>query len=144
MSSDGFPLTINYQDIAKCDLLPITTSLAESLLINPYLAPGDFFRSLTDDELYGILEMLDDNESLGDEGILTEDMILITEMLVQAEGLASNSLDELGSRIKSTVMYFTLESLRRRNLVKIHYQNISYGDDYSHLKVAERLTDEDF
>ena len=145
MKDSQFPMTINYDIIADSnEVLPVTASLARALIINPYMIPGDFYKSLSDDELYSILDQMDEEEGEGQDGCVTEDVILITEMLVKAEGLASGDLDELLSRIKSTIMYFTLESLRRKNLVKIHYHNMSYGEDCSHLKVAERLTDEDF
>jgi len=135
LGEDGFPYSINYEKIlTQKGMLPITKLLVTELQKNPYMTPGDFFKDLPDSTLSELQAVADDNESKH-----FEELILITEMLTQAEGLASMSFEEMNRRTSQFIMYLTLESLKRKGLIIVHYENLSFGDDYGDKMIAERV-----
>ena len=135
LGEDGFPYTINYEKILEQkQMLPITKLLVTELQKNPYMTPGDFFKDLPDSTLNELQAVADDNESNH-----FEELILITEMLTQAEGLSSMSFDEMNKRTSQFIMYLTLESLKRKGLIILHYENMSFGDDYGDKMIAEKV-----
>ena len=134
LGSDDFPYSINYEKILEQKaMLPITKLLVTELQKNPYMLPGDFFRDLPDSTLHELQGVAENNESQH-----FEEIILMAEMLTQAEGLSSMSFEELNRRTNQFIMYLTLESLKRKGLVKIHYENMSFGDEYGDKMIAER------
>lgn len=135
MGEDGFPYSINYEKIlTQKGMLPITKLLVTELQKNPYMSPGDFFRDLPDSTLNELQVVAEDNDSRH-----FEELILITEMLTQAEGLASMSFDEINKRTSQFIMYLTLESLKRKGLIILHYENMSFGDEYGDKMIAEKV-----
>lgn len=134
IGTDGFPFSINYERILEQkSMLPITKLLVVELQKNPYMLPGDFFRDIPDSTLNELQAVAEDNDSAH-----FEELILMTEMLTQAEGLSSMSFEEMNRRTNQFIMYLTLESLKRKGLVKIHYENMSFGDEYGDKMIAER------
>lgn len=134
IGTDGFPFSINYEKILEQkNMLPITRVLVGELQKNPYMLPGDFFRDIPDSTLNELQAVAEDNDSAH-----FEELILMTEMLTQAEGLSSMSFEEMNRRTNQFIMYLTLESLKRKGLVKIHYENMSFGDEYGDKMIAER------
>ena len=135
MGEDGFPYTINYEKILEQkSMLPITKLLVVEIQKNPYMTPGDFFKDLPDSTLHELQTVADDDASEH-----FEELILMAEMLTQAEGLASMSFEEMNLRVKQFIMFLTLESLKRKGLIKLHYHNMSFGPEYGDKMIAEKI-----
>ena len=120
--------------------LPVTRLLAIDIIKNPYLIVGDFMRELSDNDVELLLDIVDDHQSPH-----YEDLILISEMLALAEGLPNEyaNEDELvdtsRTRVATLITYLTMESLARKNLIILHRENMSFGDDMGNKVVAEKL-----
>lgn len=133
-----FPMTINYDKISKDkSFLPFVRILAMDMNENPYISIGTFLQSISDHDLKGFMAIIEDNEELA-----LEHIILLTEMLAQGEGLASENLTQLTDRTNTMLTYMVIESLKRRGFVKVFYENISFGDEFGDKIIVEKLFDE--
>jgi len=84
---------INYDKIINdYNLSLITRITALNLRINPYSTVGDFFDRLTRSELYQLHDMVMSVEDGEEESI--DDLLLLCEMLSNAEGVFSSCIDE--------------------------------------------------
>lgn len=118
--------------------MPMTRLLAATLQQNPYITVSDFFAGLTDEELDKLMDIAeeDDHDSYGD-------LILMTEMLTAAEGVDVDEedddvyVDNITHRLKMFITFITLESLERKQLIYLHRENMSFGEDYSDKIIAE-------
>lgn len=126
--------TVNYQMVvANKDVLTITRLLATTLMINPYMAPGDFFKNMSDADLDYLLAIQDEtHEDFGN-------FMLLSEMLATAEGLDHGDLDAIVTRMNQFIMFLSMEGLYRKNLIKLYHENISFGDDVGDKIVAEKV-----
>lgn len=130
-----FPIQINYDKISKAkDFMPFVRLLAVDLIENPYLSIGTFLKGMSDSDLSTIMDLIEE-----DEDSALEHILITTEMLAQAEGLVSEDLDELTSRCNIMMTYFAMESLRRKGMIRLFYENLSFGDDYGDKIIAERV-----
>lgn len=131
---DNTPLQLNYDKIAKHkEFLSVTRMLAVDLMKNPYLTPADFLKSLSDEELQTLMEISDD-----DEHPRMDEIMLISEMLATAEGLAAATLEIATERVNQFCIFLVLESLSRKELVNVKYENMSFGEDYKDAIIAEK------
>jgi hypothetical protein len=130
-----FPLTINYKEIAEAkDMLPITRLMALNNMSRPYAMPGEFIRNLPDPTLSELLEIFEDENNP-----YYSELILITEMLVQAEGLQSMSTEDIMAHLKQLNVYLILEKFVRTNIVKkVYHENMSFGDDMKTKVIVEK------
>lgn len=131
-----FPFEINYQRITECmDMLPITRLMAFERLQNPYITPGEWLKSLSDStisELLNISETQDENEHAAE-------LMLLTEMLVQGEGLSSDSEDAMIKNLNLFVSLLAIEGLARKGLVKVYRENMSFGEDMGKKIIVEKI-----
>jgi hypothetical protein len=136
MKFDGY--TINYEMVVESkQSLPVTRSLASKLMKTPYMTLGDFIMGLSGADLDTLMEIANSDE---DERF--EDVILITQMLAEAEGLETTfGTDELALRTSMFGKYLIIESLHRKGLVKMHHENLSFGDDMGDRIVVEKIND---
>lgn len=125
--------TVNLNNVIKdTSILAITRLLAHNLLNNPYFTLKDFLTSITDDDLAILNQKAEDTE--------LEDIMLITLMLIQGEGLEFNENDEkLRNNIGQMIMFLTIETLARKGLVKAYRENMSFGDDVGDRIIVEKL-----
>ena len=142
--------TVNYQNVAdNKDFSSVTRLLATQLMRNPYLSIGDFFKNLSDSDLQTLSGMADAlyNHFGGEEtsadkkahNIMSE-CVMLTMLLSGAEGLDSIPTAEvIQQRLSQFIMFVSCESLHRKGLVKLHHNNISFGDDSADKIVVERL-----
>jgi hypothetical protein len=131
-----FPFTINYdQIIVEKNMLAITKLLAYSIKANPYMSPASFIKDMGSTDLELIQEV---GDSGADDPHFNE-LILMTEMLAQAEGIPSMSMEEMNTRVNQFLIFITMESLKRKGLIRIFYENMSFGDDYLDKMIAEKL-----
>jgi hypothetical protein len=131
---DNKPLQLNFDKIAvHKDFLSITRMLAIDMMKNPYITPSDFLKSLSNEELQTLMEISDD-----DEHERMDEIMLISEMLATGEGLQAATLEIATERVNQFCIFLVLESLSRKNLVKLHYENMSFGEDYKDKIIAEK------
>lgn len=114
--------------------LTVTRLLAASLTAEPYMTVQDFLIGISDKDLETLIDVAEDEESKN-----FGDLILIGEMLAQAEGLDAGNLEVCQKRLSQLVSFLAVESLFRKGLIKIHRQNMSFGEDYGNKIIAERL-----
>ena len=133
--NDYFPLKMNLDKISKeKSFLSVTRLLAIDLMENPYLSIGSFIQKLSDQDIEDFMQLIEHDNDLA-----MENMFLITELLATAEGLPSEDLSVLTERCNIMAGYITIESLARKNLVKVHYENMSFGEEFNKKVVVERL-----
>ena len=128
--------TVNYDKVINSkDCLAVTRLLAAQVSKTPYMKVGDFFQNISDSDLDTLVKLADE-----DDGENFDDFCLIGEMLAAAEGLApSDSLEDIHQRITQTISFVIVESLARKKLVKIHYENMSFGEDMAKKLLVEKL-----
>lgn len=127
--------SINYQKVLHEDtFLPVTRLLAADLIKSQYMSIGDFIKSLNDNVLVEL------NDISADENHPHfEEIILLTEMLAAAEGTNFGGVREVHQRLNMFITWLIFESLKRKGLVKIHYENLSFGEDMADKIVVEKI-----
>lgn len=127
---DGY--TVNYAEVLKAkDVLSVTKLLATQLMQTPYMTVGDFLRTVADDDLE---TLIDGNEKhIGDQ-------LLISEMLATAEGLdSSKDFGEFKDRAAQLLGFLIVESLKRKGLVKVYYENMSFDESLGDKIIVEKI-----
>lgn len=130
--------TVDLHKIAQeNNFLSLTKILATKLQSVPYLTIGEFFSSLSTDDLETLKEVCDNEEHPN-----YEELVLLTQMLSCAEGSTIEAVNEveylsiLTERMKSLVVYVCLESLHRQEMVELNRHHMSFGDDYKDKPIA--------
>ena len=118
-------------------LLPVTKSVAKMLMRNPYTSLGRFFKKLSNENLEILMEIIDEGDSEFNERM--EDIVLMTEMLSRAEGVPSQSIEEITENVNYFGACVTCVSLARKGLVRVYYENMSFGTDQGEKVLVERL-----
>lgn len=137
--------SIAYDKIVNdTDMLPSTRLLALKLQHNPYMTVGDFLNGLSDDELFTLLEIADQLIINFEDCVHGRDVVLISEMLVRAEGLVSITEEEVAHRTNALCSFLACEGLARRGLVKIYRERMSFGEDMLNAVVVEKLPGVDY
>lgn len=127
------------------EMLSVTRLLATTLLYKPYMRVGDFVKSLSDKDLDTLqeiaeqMETSDDDVKEYDKISHLEELILITEMLVRAEGLYTPDADVLTSRVGAFCTFLACEGLSRKGIIKLHHENMSFGEDMGHKILVEKI-----
>jgi hypothetical protein len=127
--------TINYERVLYEErFLPVTRLLAASLIKNQYMPIGDFIKSLKNDTLeeLNVISQDEDHPQF-------EEMILLSEMLAAAEGTNIGGLSDVHQRVNMFTTWLVFESLKRKGLVRIFYENISFGEDMGEKIVVEKI-----
>ena len=118
-------------------LLSVTKSVAKMLMRNPYTSLGRFFKKLSNENLEILMEIIDEGDSEFNERM--EDIVLMTEMLSRAEGVPSQSVDEITENVNYFGACITCVSLARKGLVRVYYDNMSFGRDQGDKVLVERI-----
>ena len=121
--------------IGSDKLLPVTRSVAKMLMRNPYTSLGKFFKKLSDENLEVLMEIIDEGDSEFNERM--EDIVLMTEMLSRAEGVPSESIEEITENVNYFGACVTCVSLARKGLVRVYYENMSFGTDNGEKVIVE-------
>lgn len=128
----------NYEGYSSC-----TRLLASNLINNPYVTPGEFIVGLSDYELEWLLESVDklreENEGLFDEDEDVDELILITLMLSQAEGVFVSTEEELFNSIKMFSLMLVGIRLSRDGIVKAYPEKFSFGEDMQEEVIFEMI-----
>ena len=118
-------------------LLPVTKSVAKMLMRNPYTSLGKFFKKLSDENLQVLSEIIEEGDSEFNGGM--EDIVLMTEMLSRAEGVPSQSIEDITENVNYFGACITCVSLARKGFVRVYYDNMSFGTDQGEKILVERL-----
>lgn len=97
----------------------------EAIQTGSYMKPGDWIRKLHQVDLDHLLQLCDTAKDTDDDSA-TMTLVALTMVLVQGEGLDVADGKELTDQMNQLVMFLTLESLGRKGLVDVEYNNISF------------------
>ena len=141
MQDDPIDFENSHPDMEKIiesdKLLPVTKSVAKMLMRNPYTSLGRFFKKLSNENLEVLMEIIDEGDSEFNERM--EDIVLMTEMLSRAEGVPSQSVDEITENVNYFGACITCVSLARKGLVRVYYDNMSFGADNGDKMIVEKI-----
>ena len=141
MQNDPIDFENTHPDMEKIidaeGLLPVTKSVAKMLMHNPYTSLGKFFKKLSDKNLEILMEIIEEIDSEFNNGM--KDVVLMTEMLSRAEGVPSQSIGDITENINYFGACVTCVSLARRGLVRVYYDNMSFGTDQGDRVIVERI-----
>jgi phosphoribosyl-ATP pyrophosphohydrolase len=141
MEDDPIDFENSHPDMEKIiesdKLLPVTKSVAKMLMRNPYTSLGRFFKKLSNENLEVLMEIIDEGDSEFNERM--EDIVLMTEMLSRAEGVPSQSVDEITENVNYFGACITCVSLARKGLVRVYYDNMSFGTDNGDKIIVEKI-----
>ena len=146
---DESPFEINYDNVISCkDCLSITRILAVDLKENPYMSVGLFLKNISNSDLKILSDIVDKNFNIDGDDQVTDtslaDVVLIAEMLSRAEGIISESDEQLMQKVNQFMMYISVESLRRKGLVRVYHENMSFGEDSEKRIVVEKIEGKDY
>jgi hypothetical protein len=147
-SDDLEDFVINIDKVVKSkNMMPTTRMLAMRLQRNPYTTVKDFLENLSDVELQTLLEVTDDglDDSAGSvaEGKdRFSELVLMAEMLAKAEGLHTNTLEDMTSRTNTLITFIACEGLARQGLVEVWRENMSLGEDMGDKMIVRRIDTE--
>lgn len=128
-------MTVDYGRIVQCStMLAVTRLLATSMISDGYITVGKFLEGLSDQDLELLMEISDN-----DQHPRFEEIVLISLMLAQGEGIEGMALDQVTNRVNAFTTLLVIESLDRRKLVKFHRENASLGDDAGSKIIVEKL-----
>lgn len=105
---------------------PINKVIATKLSLHPHFTVGEYFQALADDDLEFLGKSLSETNF---EDHAAAELFLMMMLLCMAEGLDVSDDDSLNVRFDMLTMFITFESLRRKGMVEIKYENMSFGDD---------------
>jgi len=97
----------------------------EVIQTGSYMKPGDWIKKLHQVDLDHLLQLCDAATDT-DSDLPTMTLVALTMILVQGEGLDVADGNELSMQMNQLVMFLTLESLGRKGLVDVEYNNISF------------------
>ena len=119
------------------DMLAMTRLLAAELMVNPYKTVGEFFTEISDTDLQMLIDIIETHGTSVHAG----DLLLMSQMLNSAEGLGTkfDDYDGITKRMNAFGMFAIITSLDRKGLVKVHYENMSFGEDMGSKIVVERI-----
>ena len=129
-----FPFEINYEKILNTNsILPMVRLLAADLMKNPYMTIGAYLQRARNEDLQLILEASEDEE---DERL--SDILLMAEMLAKAEGVETDSIEDVYKHLNSFITLAAVASLERKGLILADYDVMSFGEEYAHSTIAKR------
>ena len=135
-------IALRAEAIAECeDLSPITRALARTIIQNGYVTLGNWLRNLSDADIEYLSDVVevseDDDKDLFESA--SEEIVLLTLMLVNGEGINPESLEELSHNTGYLKMAVAGTSLARQGLVEVFYENMSFGEEAGDKVVFKRI-----
>ena len=140
---DVAELRLQYGKVMQTESFLTSTRLLAGLLKeNPYITVHKYLELVSDSELQVLVDRIDkykrDVEELGEEnagyGVL-EEVLVLAEMLSTAEGVKSQSLDDVQENLNSMTAFILCESLARKGLADVIRENMSFDQQYRHLAI---------
>lgn len=123
--------------VADNKMLAVTRLLAAELLRSPYKTVGEFFLNISDPDLESIVNAV---ELEGDSKHSAE-MLLMAQMLYAAEGFGVefDNIDNVTQRVNQFGVFAIVTSLHRKGLVKVCFENMSFGEDMKDKILVEKV-----
>lgn len=112
---------------------PINKQLATKLAMTPHFNIGEFFQSLTDDDvafLSNAINTTDMNDHAASE------LFLMMMLLSLAEGLGLQQDDDMTRRFEMLIVLITCEAMSRHGMAIIHREVMSLGEDMHMAKLV--------
>ena len=109
----------------------LNKQLATKLSLQPNFAVGDFFKSLSDEDIDFLSAQANNSDT--DEHAAAE-MFLMTVLLCMAEGVDFGD-DVAEVRFNIMIYFIAAESLHRKKLAILNHENMSFGDDMQHAEL---------
>lgn len=138
MDEDFSGFHVNLQKVAQGrNMLSITRALARDLIDHPYLSVGDFFKHLPTEDVQTLVDIIE----AGEDHPHFEELLLISQMLYTAEGLGVSigTLQEATNRVNALIGFTIVVSLERKGMVRVFYENMSFGDEVKDRIIVERI-----
>lgn len=131
-SGDMEEYVIEYSKILNSpgDFTASTRLLAAELMQNPYKSIGDYLKALTDSDISLLIEKIDADD--------LEEVLLISEMLARAEGVVTNTMEDVTKNVNTMSIFIVCESLFRKQMIELYHEYLSLGDDYGDKVVMRR------
>lgn len=104
----------------------LTKATVRTLMRHPYMQLGDFFKNLSSNDVAVLSIMVELSKT--DDDILS-DLLILTEVLSRAEGADPVCAQDTYENLNYFCTLITCESLCRKGLVDIKYENMSFGRD---------------
>ena len=137
MNDDFLQMSVNYEKVANsCEYSPIIRMTALQLQKNPYMTVGDFFQQLGNNDIYELSKMVDKVHS---NEIAAQQLLLLSEMLSRAEGTESGTVDGCAKNLSTLCTFIICVSLARKGMVRVFYENLSFGEDMAARVIVEKL-----
>jgi len=122
---------IQLSEVVACKRFTASTRLlAANLMENPYHTVGNFFKKLSDEQLSHLsyLSEISDSEDQS-ESAQVDELVILTLMLLQAEGTLISTEDEFMDAVGMFKMMIAGTSLNRKGLIRVNYENMSFNTD---------------
>ena len=135
--------SVNFQQVVNNKQYTSATRLLCYEIMNQgYANIGEFFKNMPQADLDKYLEITDDPE-----GDPFDEIVLLVGILSTAEGIdvdlapTDESAEIMASKCTHLSMLFLLEDMHRKGVVKLHHENISFGEDMGDKVLVEKLID---
>ena len=139
MNNNSDLLTVNYDKVVEATYLhSIIRMTALMIQKNPYMTVGNFFKNLNNDEVEQLCEMVDRGRH--DDSDAMMNLVILSEMLARAEGSEPQNEDSSSANVNSLCAFITCADLARKGLVKIFYDNLSFGEEMKNAIIVERIS----
>lgn len=116
----------------------LNKQLATKLSLVPNFSVGSFFSSLDDTDIVFLSKEVSETNY---EDNAAAELFLMLVLLMTAEGLDISDDEKLTEKFEILLMFISLESLHRKNLVKLNHEHMTFGDDMNHTTLVEATDD---
>lgn len=131
--------SVNLQKVINSNAPAVIRLTAQQVKSQPYMKVGEWLKALNDTDLEYLGQLVDAIVERPEEeevGAKVDAWILLTLILVQAEGLDVPDSALLTQQMNALAHFLTLEKLYRKGLIDVMHDNLSLGDDVGELPVA--------
>lgn len=124
-------LVVNYENIISDPEFPeYVVRTCKYVRQHTYITVEEFLSQLSDDEL---LELMQHVENVTEEGADLNVksyrlLIVLTSILISAEGTLSLTQSEVEQNMKALIMFVTLEVLYRDGVIEINRSNMAFNE----------------
>ena len=131
---------VNFDTVSKSkECSSIVTSLAYRLMEASYYTIANFYKNISDSDLEALNMWID---NLNDEHAqTTNDFVLLTLMLIYAEGLEVDTIEDLHKYVQMMAIIVAGVSLERKGMIRVHWENmtLSLDQDEQNKPLFERI-----
>lgn len=144
--------SVNFQNIYESETLsqPVK-DLAEYVLKHKYATAGDFFRMCPKDYLEDMVEDIEREHAMKEQGYFDEEMssigeesVLLAMMIGAAEGTIVEDLETFQAMVGRFRVLAIVTSLAKKGIVDVMYENFTLDDEYDERVIAKRKPDLDY